>query len=187
MGMFDTIHFSKAYSCPKCQRKIDSTQTKALEKLLEEFIVGDCAAHAEEIRIIREELYCNQCSESTGVWVYIVVNRGILLGTAETLKEARDLMDSLNLEKLILWYHDLYRKYIKEGRERHSYRRFLMDLHEWYGEGYHEKPSDEGMKGIQFIHHLSHLRGARSPVESIVLPQTWGQATEIRYWGKEQG
>ena len=106
MGMFDTIHFSKAYSCPKCQRKIDSTQTKAFEKLLEEFIVGDCAGHAEEIKIIREELYCNQCSESTGVWVYIVVNRGILLGTAETLKEARDLMDSLNLEKLILWYHD---------------------------------------------------------------------------------
>lgn len=167
MGMFDTIYFGKAYSCPKCQGIIDSTQTKALENLLEEYCVGDCAAHAEEIRIIREELYCNKCSEFTGIWVYIVVNRGILLGTAETLKEARDLMDSLNLEKLILWYHDLYQKYIMERRERHSYARFLRDLHEWYGEGYHEKPCDEGMRRIQFIHHLSHLKGARSPVESI--------------------
>jgi len=45
MGIFDTIYFGKAYFCPKCHAKIDSTQTKAFENLLEDYRVGDCASH----------------------------------------------------------------------------------------------------------------------------------------------
>ena len=33
MGMFDTIYFDKAYTCPKCQKRIYSTQTKAFEEI----------------------------------------------------------------------------------------------------------------------------------------------------------
>jgi len=33
MGMSDTIYLSKAYFCPKCHAKIDSTQTKAFENM----------------------------------------------------------------------------------------------------------------------------------------------------------
>ena len=190
MGMFDTIYFGKTYFCPKCRAKIDSTQTKAFENLLEDYRVGDCASHAEDLKIIREELFCNRCSEFTGFWVYIVVNRGILLGTTETLQEARDLMNSLNLEKLILWYHDLYQKYVKERREKHSYVRFLRDLQEWYGEEFHDKSEDEGLKRLQFFHNLRYLKGAHSPVESInrfltydnmikTLDELWHEGVEI--------
>ena len=102
MGMFDTIYFDQPYLCPMCQGKIISTQTKGFENLLEDYQVKDCVSHAEEIRIVKEELFCDRCSRYTGLNFYIVVNRGILLGTAATLEEAQKLMSELNLEKLIL-------------------------------------------------------------------------------------
>jgi predicted methyltransferase len=35
MGLFDTIYFDEAYTCPNCQGKIDSVQVKAFENMLE--------------------------------------------------------------------------------------------------------------------------------------------------------
>jgi len=139
MGMFDTIYFDEEYTCPNCQGKIDSVQVKAFENMLENFHVKDCVGHAEEAMILKEELFCDNCSKFVGKNVYIVVDRGILLGTAERLEEAKKLLNDLNKEKLLLWYHDLYQRYIGERREKHSYERFLEDLREWYGERLHEK------------------------------------------------
>lgn len=68
MRIFDTVYFDKAYTCPLCQGKIYSVQTKAFENMLEGFHVKDCVGHAE---------------------------------------------DALNQEKLVLWYHDLYRLYFQ--------------------------------------------------------------------------
>ena len=93
--MFDTIYFDKAYTCPICQKEIHSTQTKAFENLLEGFHVKDCIGHAEEMRIVKEELFCDSCSEFIGKDVYIVVGRGILLGITETLEEAKKLLNQL--------------------------------------------------------------------------------------------
>jgi len=107
MGMFDTIYFEKVYECPKCQGKIDSVQVKEFENMLENYHIGDCVGHAEDVRIIKDELYCDNCRKFTGI-VYIVVDRGILLGTAGTLNEARKLMSSLDMEKFVLLYHKLY-------------------------------------------------------------------------------
>ncbi|MDI6811067.1 MAG: hypothetical protein QMD80_05250 [archaeon] len=168
MGMFDTIYFDKAYTCPKCQGKIYSTQTKAFENLLEDYHVRDCVGHAEEMRIVKEELFCDNCSEFIGKNVYIVVGRGILLGITERLEEAKKLLNDLNAEKLILWYHDLYRRYIGERNEKRSYWRFLEDLREWYGEGLHERPEpDSGIERHRFIWNSRHLKGCMNPVESI--------------------
>jgi len=168
MGMFDTIYFDKAYTCPICQRKIYSVQTKAFENLLEGFYMKDCVGHAEEMMIIKEELFCDNCSKFIGKNVYIVVGRGILLGITETLEEAKKLLNDLNQEKLILWYHDLYRRYIGERNERRSYGGFLEDLREWYGERLHERPeTDSGIERTRFIRNSRHLKGALNPVESI--------------------
>jgi hypothetical protein len=168
MGMFDTIYFDKAYTCPKCQKRIYSTQTKAFENLLEVFHEKDCIGHAEEMRIVKEQLFCDNCSEFIGKNVYIVVSRGILLGITETLEEAKNLLNDLNQEKLVLWYHDLYQRYIGERNEKRSYGRFLEDLREWYGERLHERPeNDSGFERIRFIWNSRHLKGALNPVESI--------------------
>ncbi len=189
--MFDTIYFDRGYTCPKCQGKIHSTQTKAFENLLESYHVKDCMGHAEEIRIVKEELFCDNCREFIGKDVYIVVVRGILLGVTETLEEAKEVLNGLNEEKLVLWYHDLYRRYIDERNEKRSYWGFLEDLREWYSERWYEKAETEsGIERLRFIWNSRHLRGALNPVESIerfltyekmreVLAELWEEGHEI--------
>ena len=167
MGMFDTIYLDRAYTCPICQGTIHSVQVKAFENLLEAFRVKDCIGHAEEIRIIKEELFCNRCREDIGKSIYIVEGRGILLGITDSLGEAQRLLNDLNQEKLVLWYHDLYQRYIAERGEKHSYQRFLEDLGEWYGERLHEHAETDSIAEFRFIWNSRHLRGALSPVESI--------------------
>jgi len=164
MGMFDTIYFEKPYDCPVCNGKIDSVQVKDFENLLESYHIGDCVGHAEDVRIIKDELHCDNC-KFTGHNVYIVVDRGILLGTSLSLDEARKLLDSMSFEKLALWYHDLYKRFINERIEKNMYLRFLKDLMEWYGEKLYEKPPT----GLSALHlwNLSDFKGAKDPVESI--------------------
>ncbi|MBE0479006.1 hypothetical protein IBX65_07835, partial [Candidatus Aerophobetes bacterium] len=166
MGMFDTIYFDKEYNCPSCREKINSTQVKEFENTLEDYHIKDCLAHAENVRIIKKELFCINCKKHIGVNFYIVVNRGILAGVAESLEKAKKLLQELNLEKLILWYHDLYQRYIEERREKESYRKFLNNLREWYGERLYEKPEDSS-KRLWLIWNLKHFKGALNPVESI--------------------
>src|SRR3972149_5304204 len=117
MGMFDTIYFDQKYACPLCGKEICDIQTKEFENLLNYYHVKDCISHAEDIEIIKDELFCNACSKHTGSYVYIIVARGILLGTTDTLKAAKELLNDLNLEKMILWYHDLYKRYVIEEKK----------------------------------------------------------------------
>lgn len=168
MGMFDTIYFDRKYPCPLCEKGIGNIQTKEFENLLNNYSVKDCISHAEDIRIIKDELFCNACSRHTGKYIYIVVVRGILLGITESLNAAKELITDLNLEKLILWYHDLYKKFENEQNEKGSYSRFLSDLSEWFGKRLYLKKDDE-RTGVRFyfLANLRHLRGALSPVESI--------------------
>ena len=100
-------------SVQTARAKIDFTQTKAFERTLTNFFhIKDCISHAEEIRVIKEELLCNKCSEFIGRYVYIAVFRGILVGVKQIhLQEARHMLNDMNLEKMLLWYHDLYKKY----------------------------------------------------------------------------
>jgi hypothetical protein len=141
--------------------------------------------------IVKEQLFCDNCSEFIGKNVYIVVSRGILLGITETLEEAKKLLNDLNQEKLVLWYHDLYQRYIGERNEKRSYGRFLEDLREWYGERLHERPeTDSGFERFRFIWNSRHLKGCMNPVESIerfltyekmrrALAELWKEGHEI--------
>jgi hypothetical protein len=167
MGMFDTIKLDRPHECPICGKSIDSVQTKAFENTLEIYKVGDCISHAEDIRVVKEELFCDSCSTSAGIHVYFAVNRGILSGIATGLKEAKFLMNDLNLEKMVLWYHDLYKRYINERWKKIEYWHFLEDLREWYSERPDEKTADSLISSFSFLGNLCHLRGAVDVVESI--------------------
>ena len=61
MGMFDTIIFNRPIPCPKCGAEIRSDQTKAFECTLDDYRIGDCIAHAEEIRIDRGAPRAENC------------------------------------------------------------------------------------------------------------------------------
>lgn len=169
MGMFDTIYFDKPYRCPKCKAKIDSTQTKAFDRTLANFHIGDCVAHAEEIRIVKEELFCNKCSGFDGQYVYVAIFRGILIGVADSLQEVRHMLNDMNLEKLILWYHDLYKKYAVAVRENEGALRFLRNVVDWFEQGRHKKKRDKmkDLDGILFLLNREYLKGAKEPLESI--------------------
>ena len=36
------------------------------------------------------------------------------MGTRESVEEAEKLLNSMNQEKLVLWYHDMYKRYLRE-------------------------------------------------------------------------
>ncbi len=82
MGMFDTVYFENPIACVICQAPIISTQTKAFDCTLDNYRVGDCIAHAEEIRIVREDLHCDACHAFNQQFVYLAVYRGILVDIA---------------------------------------------------------------------------------------------------------
>ena len=169
MGMFDTIYFDRHYLCPKCKAKIDSTQTKAFERTLTNFHIKDCVSHAEEIRVVKEELLCDKCSKFTGQHLYIAVSRGILVGVADSLQGARHMLNDMNLEKLILWYHDLYKTYDAEARENAGVLRFLGNVVKWFEQGRHKKKRDtiKGIGDLPFLFDKEYLKGAKDPLESI--------------------
>jgi len=166
MGMFDTINLDRPYPCPNCGKGIDSVQTKAFERILEEYGVGDCISHAEDIRIVKEELYCDACKELQAGYVYFAVNRGILVWIGASLKEARGMLNDLNLEKMILWYHDLYRRYVGERDEKAEYYHFLEELRTRFGKG-------DGEEKVQISSSLAglwygrYMQGAANAVEAI--------------------
>ncbi len=187
MGMYDTIYLDKDYLCPICQKKILSIQVKEFENLLESYHVKDCVSHAEDVRIIKDELFCRNCSKHTGKYIYIIVNRGILAGIVDTLEDGKKLLNDLNFEKLVLWYHDQFEKYKKRLSEKNSYRKFLSDLREWYGEKLYENPPT-GLEALQFTENSSHLKGTKDPVESIERFLSYDKMKEIlnKLWDEGQ-
>ena len=106
MGMFDTVYLKPPYACSNCGKEIGAVQTKAFEQTLDQFRISDSISHAEDIRIVKEELYCQNCRELPAGFVYLVVNRGILAGIADRLDDAWTVLPEMNLEQMILWYHE---------------------------------------------------------------------------------
>ncbi len=169
MGMFDTIVFDKAYVCSQCGAEIASTQTKAFEQTLRHYHVKDCISHAEDIRIVKEELHCSKCSKFVGKHVYITVVRGILVGVADTLQAAQSMLGDMSQEKMILWYHDLFKRYREEARERWNALRFMGHVVEWFEKGYHKigEADDAAKVRSLFIWDKEYLKEAREPLDAI--------------------
>ena len=171
MGMFDTIHFEQPLACSVCQAPIAATQTKAFECLLDDFRIGDCVGHAEEIRIVRERIYCNVCRGVDQPSVYFVVYRGILVDVALDLPAAEAQLRSFSFERLILWYHDQYAKRVAERRDRREVERFLHDVVRWYEEGYDqmtpEDRAEQRLLSLLFFHNRDLLESAADPVAAV--------------------
>lgn len=170
MGMFDTIHFEQPLACSICQAPIAATQTKAFECLLDDFHIGDCVGHAEEIRIVRERIYCNVCRGVDLPSVYFVVYRGILVDVALDLPAAEAQLRSVSFERLILWYHDQYAKRVAERRNRGEVERFPREVVRWYTEGYDRMTPEEREQkplSLLFLRHRDLLAAADDPVAAV--------------------
>jgi len=166
MGMFDNVNLGRSYECPNCGKGIDSVQTKAFERILEEYGVGDCISHAEDIRIVKEKLYCDACRGLPAGYVYFAVNRGILVGIGSSLKEAKGMVNDLSLEKMILWYHDLYGRYVGERDEKVVYQHFIHELETRFGKGDREEGTQIS-SSLAGLRYGRYMRGAGDAVEAI--------------------
>jgi len=170
MGMFDTILLQQPVLCNNCEAAITSVQTKAFESLLANYRIGDCIAHAEELRIVQETLYCDHCRNFGGQTIYLVVYRGILTAITMDLATAQAELQNFHFEKLILWYHDLYAQMQVAEGERRSIERFLNELHEWYAQGYdkdHDQAEDSGGLRRLFVLNASLFQESANPLDAI--------------------
>lgn len=95
--MLDTIIFDHPIPCPQCGVEIRSDQTKAFERMLDDYRIGDCVAHAEEIRIVGYDLYCDACKAFTTRY-YLADYRGVLVGIEQERESAEALPRSFNME-----------------------------------------------------------------------------------------
>ena len=130
--------------------------------------VGDCITHTEEIRVVREGLYCDACRAYDKQFVYLAVYRGIFVGITDDLAAAEALLRTFSFEKLILWYHDLYARLVEERRERRGVERFLHDVATWYEKGYDRMSEEERKKQwLIFLSAREILEQSAGPVEAI--------------------
>lgn len=168
MGMFDTIIFEKPISCPTCGAEIRSDQTKAFECTLENYRIGDCIAHAEESRIIGDELFCSHCRAMTGTRYYLAVYRGILVGIEQERQAAEEILRSFNLEKLLLWYHDLYRTRERTRADLRRAEGFMYNVCEWFERGYDKPvPEEESKRRLLFIWDREILEASDGPLVAL--------------------
>lgn len=166
MGMFDTIILDPPIPCPKCGAEIRSDQTKAFDCTLDEYRIGDCIAHAEEIRIVRDELFCEQCKAFTGTHYYLAVYRGILVSIEQRREVAEALLHSFNFEKLLLWYHDLYRQRERARSETHRAEMFMHNVCEWFEGGY-DKMAPEDRRSLLFVWNRDILDKSDTPLAAL--------------------
>ena len=81
MGVHDTVHLDGPRAYPPCGRPIELVQLFE-EGVMDHFGVGDCIGHAEDLQVMREQLYCYACHER-GPHVYLPVFRGILVAVVD--------------------------------------------------------------------------------------------------------
>ncbi len=165
MGLFDTIILDKEIECPVCKGKIASVQTKDFGSLLYTYRVGDCISHSDDIRIAKEELYCSTCMKFPGKSAYIVVERGILTGTVETLAEAKSILGTLNIERLVPLYHSAYRKRVSQANARQRLLGFLDELCEWYEKELDKKETEAPKRKIVLF--KEEFEGIDNPLEAL--------------------
>jgi hypothetical protein len=168
MGPFDVIHFRQPVTCVACQAEITSTQTKAFDPLQNDFQIGDCVGHAEELRIVCEGLYCDACRAIDEQFVYLVVYRGILVDVAADRETAESQLSNFSFERLLLWYHDLFARLVAEQRQRQSLAGFLRNVLRWFEGGYDQMPPEEREKQWFFFwHNRDILEAADNPLAAI--------------------
>lgn len=163
MGMFDTIHFEKPYSCPLCGAEIWEMQTKELgyPGLAHGYVKGTIS-HEEDFRIVKDELRCDACRKYEGRFVYVVIVRGIVVGVADSLPEAQNMLSSLDMEKLVTWYHDLYGRYAHECRRQRLTISYMKSVVDWF-----ENRKAEESQSPFYIAEKERFRDVKDPLDAL--------------------
>lgn len=165
MGLFDTIILEKQYRCPTCGRGIESIQVKDFYPYLNTYRVGDCISEPDDMRLVKGGLYCDSCQKFTGQHAYAAVDRGILVGTSGNMEEAKNLMGTLSIEKLLLLHRSANKKHLADVMKRNRTINYLENLCIWYGkELYKKDKSDPDRKWFLWDFEFE---GIDTPLEAL--------------------
>jgi hypothetical protein len=138
MGIFDTVRFTPARSCPNCGAAISEVQTKAFEPGLREYHVGDVIYGSPILNgVIREELYCPSCTGSDppvrprpvwfAIWHTLLVGVCDDPGDAELRLQTVDRAELLDYlarhQNAALTWHDRFSRLYGELQNLHDYQR----------------------------------------------------------------
>ena len=95
-----------------------------------------------------------------------VFRYGILVGIEQTREAAEALLRSFNFEKLLLWYHDLYRQRERARGETHRAEMFMHNVCEWFEGGY-DKMAPEDRRSLLFIWNRDILEKSDTPLAAL--------------------
>jgi len=70
---------------------------------------------------------------------------------------------------MILWYHDLFKRYRAESHEKRGALNFMSHVVEWFKKGYHkfDEGDDASIQRQLFIWDKEYLKDAKEPLEAI--------------------
>ncbi len=128
MGMYDTIIFEKPIVC-KCGQKIESTQIKEFECMMDTYHVGDMIPSAPMFALFEEWDYCSNCKSM--IEFYVACSYSIYLGVYSSYKEAKEAIDGFNMEKLLKFYAQRVPNQ-NRGMFYQSDKRFMERVVEFY-------------------------------------------------------
>ena len=101
MGMFDIIIFEKPITC-KCGHKIESSQTKIFDSVMETYRVGDLVSTTPIISLEKDWTYCEKCDAH--LEFYIACAYGVYLGVFERYREGKEAVENFGMEQLLKFY-----------------------------------------------------------------------------------
>jgi len=84
---------------------------------------------------------CDACKAFTTRY-YLAVYRGVLVGIEQEREVAETLLRNFNCEKLLLWYHDLYRKRQRALADNRRAEAFMHNVCEWFEGGYDKRTNE---------------------------------------------
>jgi hypothetical protein len=76
------------------------------------------------------------------------------------------LLRSFNFEKLLLWYHDLYRQRTRARDEIHRVETFMHSVCEWFEGGY-GKMAPEDRRSLLFVWNRDILDKSDTPLAAL--------------------
>jgi len=112
--VFDTFKLSKEYNCGNDNKTLE-VQTKLFDCDLSYYEIGDVISNYCETTIIEEDIYCSNMKRE--MLIYLVIYKGIYIGSKRKKKKAEKLLQKFNKCKLI----DFYKK-IDKIKEKKLYK-----------------------------------------------------------------
>ncbi len=125
--MFDTVVFQKSIVC-KCGKKLESTQVKHFDNILNVYKTGDIVQGAPVFAVLIDSTYCDNCEYRGDI--YITIAYGLYLGVFESYVDAKRKMEDFSMEDILKFYNTFQTKTVNHHNADKVFMVNLIDYFE---------------------------------------------------------